>query len=121
MSLILSKTSRRIAATAAAFLFVLLSVLSASAQTPTNIQVTSTVVQSSVKRLGVNLADQTFYDSGQMLKNLIFQNPGFEPEKYRSIMICNAVSANTCTDDNNYSPQPTGFWTGGTYKIISGN
>jgi hypothetical protein len=121
MSPILSKTSRRIAATAAAFLFVLLSVLSASAQTPTNIQVTSTVLQSSVKRLGVNLADQTFYDSGQMLKNLIFQNPGFEPEKYRSIMICNAVSANTCTDDNNYSPQPTGFWTGGTYRIISGN
>jgi hypothetical protein len=95
--------------------------LSGGAQTTaTNIQVTSAVQQESVHRLGVNLADQTFYDSGQMLKNLIFQNPGFEAEKYRSIMVCNAVTANTCTDDNEYSPQPTGFWTGGTYKILSG-
>ena len=95
--------------------------LSGDAQTTaTNIQVTSAVQQASVHRLGVNLADQTFYDSGQMLKNLIFQNPGFEAEKYRSIMVCNAVTANTCTDDNEYSPQPTGFWTGGTYKILSG-
>lgn len=100
---------------------VLAGALTSDAQTTaTNIQMTSTVQQPSVKRLGINLADQTFYDSGQMLKNLIFQNPGFEAEKYRSIMICNAVTANTCTDDNEYSPQPTGFWTGGTYTILSG-
>jgi len=66
----------------------------AEAQTiPTSIQISGAVQQSSVKRLGVNLGDQAFYDSSQMLKNLIFQNPGFEGEKYRSIMICNASSA----------------------------
>jgi alpha-L-arabinofuranosidase len=89
--------------------------------TTTNIQVTSAVQQTSVKRLGVNLGDETYWDSGQITKNLIFQNPGFEAMKYRSIMVCAAVSSNTCTDDNNYSPQPTGFWTGGTYTILSGN
>ena len=89
--------------------------------TATNIQVTSAAQQTSVKRLGVNLGDETYWDSGQITKNLVFQNPGFEAMKYRSIMVCAAVSSNTCTDDNQYSPQPTGFWTGGTYTILSGN
>ena len=93
----------------------------ASAQTATNIQVTSAVQQSSVKRLGINLGDQSYWDSGQLLKNLVFKNPGFEAGKYRSIMICASVTANTCTDDNEYSPQPTGFWTGATYSVLSGS
>jgi len=92
----------------------------ASAQTATNIAVTNVIQQSTVKRLGVNLGDQTYWDSGQLLKNLIFQNPGFEAGKYRSIMICAAVTGNTCTDDNEYSPMPTGFWKGATYSVLSG-
>jgi hypothetical protein len=88
--------------------------------TATNIQVTSAAQQSSVKRLGINLGDQTYWDSGQLMKNLVFRNPGFEAEKYRSIMICNTVTANTCTDDNQWSPQATGFWTGATYSLLSG-
>src|ERR1700743_226969 len=95
--------------------------LSGDAQTTaTNIQVTSSVQQASVNRLGINLADQTFYDSGQMLKNLIFQNPGFEAQKYRSIMICAAVTANTCMDDNNYSPMAANFWKGASYRVLTG-
>jgi alpha-L-arabinofuranosidase len=113
--------SRRVIACAIPLLAFFLPALAANAQTATNIQVTSTVQSSGVKRFGINLADQDFYDSGQMLKNLVFQNPGFEAEKYRSIMYCNAVTANTCTDDNNYSPQPTGFWKGATYQILTGN
>ena len=92
----------------------------ASGQTATNIQVTSAVQQSSVKRLGINLGDQSYWDSGQLLKNLVFKNPGFEAGKYRSIMICQAVTASSCTDDNQWSPQPTGFWTGATYSLLSG-
>jgi alpha-L-arabinofuranosidase len=88
--------------------------------TATNIQITSAVQQSSVKRLGINLGDQTYWDSGQMLKNLVFKNPGFEAGKYRSIMICQTVTANSCVDDNQYSPQATDFWTGGTYSLLSG-
>ncbi|HEY9126156.1 MAG TPA: hypothetical protein VIM62_03475, partial [Acidobacteriaceae bacterium] len=95
--------------------------VTADAQTsPTNIQISGAVQQPSVNRLGINLGDQGFYDSSQMLKNLIFQNPGFEGEKYRSIMVCYAASANTCTDDNQYSPQPTGFWNGATYTVLTG-
>ena len=88
--------------------------------TATNIQVTSAVQQSSVKRLGVNLGDQTYWDSGQLMKNLVFANPGFEGMKYRSIMICASVTANSCTDDNEYSPMPTGYWNGATYSLLSG-
>ena len=92
-----------------------------SGQTATDIQVTSTVQQSSVKRLGINLGDQSYWDSGQLLKNLVFKNPGFEAGMYRSIMICQTVTANGCMDDNQYSPQPTGFWNGATYSLLSGN
>jgi hypothetical protein len=95
---------------------------SAIAQTvPTNINVTANVQQRSVHRLGVNLGDQTYWDSGQMLKNLVFQNPGFEGMKYRSIFYCAVATATTCQDNNQGSPQPTGFWTGGTYYVMSGN
>jgi hypothetical protein len=99
----------------------LFSVMAFSQSTVTNIQVSSTVQQSDVTRLGINLGDQSYYDSGQMMKNLVFQNPGFEGLVYRSIMHCAVVSGNTCTDSNQYSPQPTGFWTGGTYEVLSGN
>ncbi len=91
-----------------------------SQSTSTNIQISGNVLQTAVHRLGVNLGDQTYWDSGQMMKNLVFQNPGFEGLKYRSIMKCAIVTANTCTDDNNFSSQPTGFWTGGSFEILSG-
>src|SRR5271167_4644825 len=84
----------------------------------TDIQITGTYVQPSVTRLGINLGDQTSYDSGQMLKNLIFGNSGFEGMKYRSVLHCATVTANTCTDGGTYSDQPNGFWTGGTYLVI---
>src|SRR5271156_3552156 len=90
----------------------------AQTATSTNIQITGTYVQPSVTRLGINLGDQTSYDSGQMLKNLVFGNSGFEGMKYRSVLNCVVVGANTCTDTNTYSHQPSGFWTGGTYLVV---
>jgi alpha-L-arabinofuranosidase len=108
------------------FLFLITAFLNAPldsfAQTtaPTNIQVTSSYVQPSVTRLGINLGDQDSYDSGQMMKNLIFGNSGFEGMKYRSVLHCVTVTANSCTDGNTYSDQPSGFWTGGTYLVVSG-
>jgi hypothetical protein len=92
----------------------------ASGQTPTDIQVSGSVVQPSVNRLGINLGDQSFYDSGQMMKNLVFKNPGFEGLMYRVIFHCDAVTANTCTDDNQYNAQPTGYWKGASYRIMTG-
>jgi Chitobiase/beta-hexosaminidase C-terminal domain/Fn3 associated len=97
------------------------STASSSGQTSTDIQVTNSVQQSTVHRLGVNLGDQNYWDSGQMMKNLIFENPGFEGLKYRSIFHCAIVTANTCQDDNQYNGQTAGFWNGGSYRVLSGN
>jgi len=94
---------------------------SSSAQTATNIQVTNAVTQNGVHRFGVNLGDETYWDSGQMMKNLIFENPGFEGLKFRTILKCaHIASTDSCQDDNQYSRQPTGFWKGGTYEVLSG-
>ena len=107
------------------FLTALMSASSAKAQTqatvnPTNIQISDSVTQKSVTRLGINLGDQSFWDSGQMMKNLTFRNPGFEGMKYRSILHCERVTANSCTDDNQWSGQADGYWNGGSYLVISG-
>src|ERR1700676_2381120 len=98
----------------------MMSFLAASGQMPTNIQVASTVQQASVFRLGVNLGDNGYYDSAQIMKNLIFENPGFEGLKYRVIFHCATVTANTCQDDNQWNAQPAGFWNGGSYRVITG-
>ena len=89
--------------------------------TPTNIQISNAVVQSSTRRLGINLGDQSYWDSGQMMKNLVFTNPGFEGLKYRVILHCTAVTASTCVDDNGYNGQPTGYWAGASFLVITGN
>jgi hypothetical protein len=89
--------------------------------TPTTIQITGAVQQASVNRLGVNLSDETYWDSGQMTKNLVFENPGFEGLKYRVIFHCATVTANSCMDDNQFNAQPANFWAGGSYLVMSGN
>src|SRR5580658_2568802 len=89
--------------------------------TPTTIQITGAVQQASVSRLGVNLSDETYWDSGQMTKNLVFENPGFEGLKYRVIFHCATVTANSCMDDNQFNAQLANFWAGGSYLVMSGN
>jgi hypothetical protein len=110
------------------FAIILLSLLSFSlpstfAQTsaaPTVISVGTTVQQTGVKRLGVNLGNQTYFDSRQMMNNLIFRNPGFEGEMWQSIVHCMAVTANTCTDDKKSSAWPANFFQGASVEVISG-
>jgi alpha-L-arabinofuranosidase len=86
----------------------------------TDIAIGSEILHPHVQRFGINLSGQTFYDSGQMLKNLIFRNPGFEGETWQSYLRCKSADANTCTDDNQYSPWPAGFLDGAQYEVISG-
>jgi alpha-L-arabinofuranosidase len=86
----------------------------------TDIAIGSEVLHPNVQRFGINLSGQTFYDSGQMLKNLVFRNPGFEGETWQSYVHCKAADANTCTDENQYAPWPAGFLNGAQYEIISG-
>src|ERR1700730_7280740 len=74
-------------------------VIAHSQSTPvTNIEISNAVQQASVHRLGVNLGDQTYFDSGQIMKNLIFNNPGFEGLRYRMIYKCSKITANSCQD-----------------------
>ena len=102
-----------------AFSLPLLSTAALMAQA-TNFEIGTTVQRSSVKHLGVNLAGDNFYDSGQMFRNLIFGNPGFEGETWQTIMQCVAVTATSCTDSNIYNIWPANFLQGATFQVING-
>jgi hypothetical protein len=86
----------------------------------TNIVIGSATTQSGVKRLGINLSGQTYYDSGQMLRNLTFRNPGFEGETWQSILHCKWITDSTCTDENQYAVWPAGFLDGASFQVITG-
>ncbi len=86
----------------------------------TNIAIGTTIQRSPVKRLGVNLAGQNYYDSGQMMRNLIFQNPGFEGETFQNILHCVTVSATSCTDANPWNIWPLNFLQGASYEVVNG-
>src|ERR1700733_11523458 len=81
----------------------------------TNIAVGTTVLQPSVKRFGMNLSNQDFYDGGQMTKSLVFRNPGFEGEIYQSTIRCAAGTVTTCIDEDAFLAWPAGFWNGATF------
>lgn len=86
----------------------------------TNLYIGKEILHSGVLRFGINLSGQTFYDSGQMMKNLVFRNPGFEGETWQSFLHCKAADPGSCTDDNQYSAWPAGFLDGAHYEVISG-
>jgi len=86
----------------------------------TNIDIGATVIQTGMKRLGMNIDSQNYYDSGQMLRNLTFRNPGFEGETWQSILHCSSVTATTCTDGNVWAQWPANFLQGATFEFIYG-
>jgi hypothetical protein len=95
----------------------------------TVITVSSTAQVSGVKRFGINLGGTNYYDSGQMLKNLINGNPGFEGQNYQTIFPCLVSSgANDCQDAGSvasntsysYDTFPTDFWANATYEVLTG-
>ena len=92
---------------------------SAHAQS-TNIAIGTNPLQPSVKRFGINLGIENFYDSGQITKNLIFRNPGFEGGLYNSTIRCAVGTANSCTDDDPWEGWPSGFWNGATFQVFYG-
>lgn len=87
----------------------------------THLRVTSQVVLPGVTRLGINLGEQTYYDSGQMQKNLLYRNPGFEGMAYRSILHCLAAGPTNCTDTRHSFAWPAGFWDGATFEVLDGS
>lgn len=91
-----------------------------TAHGPTVIDVSQTILHENVIRLGMNLGGETYYDSQQVLKNLISQNPGFEGSQWQSVLRCGRATADTCTDGANSGSWPAGFLDGGTYEVIAG-
>lgn len=86
----------------------------------TNIAVGSTVIRSGLMNLGMNIEGEDYYDSGQMLRNLTFRNPGFEGETWQAILHCASVATNSCTDSNAWSQWPANFLQGATFQFIHG-
>jgi alpha-L-arabinofuranosidase len=86
----------------------------------TDIAITTIVEQSPVQRFGINLGGTAYYDAGQMMKNLVFANPGFEGQIYQSTIRCGIASANECEDHNTGSGWPDGFWNGASFQFFYG-
>lgn len=88
--------------------------------TPTTIVISDTAKVTNAQRLGVNLGTQDYWDSGMIMRNLAFNNPGFEGESWQSILHCKYVTATSCTDDNIYTYWPLNFLAGATATFIVG-
>jgi alpha-L-arabinofuranosidase len=87
----------------------------------THLRVTSQVILPAVTRLGINLGEQTYYDSGQMMRNLLYRNPGFEGMAYRSILHCLQSGPSNCTDTRHSFAWPAGFWDGASFEVLDGS
>ena len=88
--------------------------------TPTTINISDTPKLTNAQRLGVNLGTQNFWDSGIIMRNLSFRNPGFEAETWQSTLHCKVVTSTSCTDDNAYNYWPANFLKGATASFIVG-
>jgi hypothetical protein len=86
----------------------------------TDISIGTTTLQPSVKRLGINLGTLDYYDSGQTTQNLLMNNPGFEGQIWNSTIRCATGTATSCTDDDQWSAWPAGFWNGATFEVFYG-
>ena len=87
---------------------------------PTTITLTSKPLHTGVQRFGINLSGQTYWDSGQLLNNLVSRNPGFEGETWQSILHCKVATATTCIDENPWTVWPANFLANAHYEVLSG-
>ena len=79
-------------------------------------------LQPKTNRVGINIGSITFYDNGQLLKNLIGSfNPGFEPLINRQVWnIEYAGTANSFAMNNIYDGAPANYWAGATFIVYAG-
>ncbi|HYS55244.1 MAG TPA: hypothetical protein VER58_15915 [Thermoanaerobaculia bacterium] len=104
------------------FRFFLVALLCPSLHAATTIDVSTRVAVPGVKRFGINLGWETYYDSAQITKNLVFRNPGFEGQISQSLVHVASGTATGFVDDynSNQSRWPTGFWNGASFEVIVG-
>ena len=98
----------------------LIAAVSLSAHGATTIDVPTRVAVPNTKRFGINLGWMNNYDTGQIMKNLVFRNPGFEGQIFRSIVRVVSSSPTSFVDENSTAHWPTGFWNGASYEVIVG-
>lgn len=81
----------------------------------------ATVLRSNTKRAGLNLGALDYYDTGQILKNLIGSlNPGFEPVTSQQIWaLTDAGTTTSFTDPDAYDTVPANYWTGSTFTVVA--
>jgi alpha-L-arabinofuranosidase len=89
-------------------------------RSPTNIAIQTRVLRSNVKRFGINLSGQSYYDSGQLMRDLAFRNPGFEGEMWQTVLNCRFVNGNSCADNDEWSGWPKDFAKGATFEFFYG-
>jgi hypothetical protein len=90
------------------------------ANAPTVIHVGTKVIRSNVRRFGMNLSGQSYYDSGLMLRDLTFRNPGFEGETWQTVLECKFVKGDACADSDEWSWWPPDFAKGGSFEFFWG-
>ena len=91
----------------------------ASVHAATTINITTNVAVAGVRRFGIGLAQHNYYDSAQMMKELLFRNPGFEGLLFQSVVrLGSDGTASNAVEDLPLGQWPTGFWAGGTYEVI---
>jgi len=99
----------------------LLCATSSLAQTPTVALNDQAIIQPNTKRVGLNIGAIDYWDSGQVLKNLIGSiNPGFEPLMAQQIApLLVSGSSTTFTDPDQWDGVPPNYWAGGTFTVVA--
>ncbi len=91
-------------------------------QAATTINLSTNVTVAAVKHFGLNFGNVDYYDSGQLMKELVFQNPGFEGLLYQSVIWVGATgnSPTNAVENGPLNAWPSGFWAGARYEFIYG-
>lgn len=94
---------------------------SSSPTTPTIALDDTKIIQASTKRAGINLGSMNYYDTGQLLKNLVGSiNPGFEPTITQQIWVVQLPGTNTTfIDPDAYDTVPANYWAGGKFSVVA--
>ncbi|HBJ87720.1 MAG TPA: hypothetical protein DDZ88_28465 [Verrucomicrobiales bacterium] len=101
--------------------FTTLLMLAALSRADTVINVDNTVLRPGVQRFGIGLAQHNYYDSAQMMKELLFRNPGFEGLLFQSVVrLGPGGMATSAIEDQPLTQWPSGFWADAAYEIIWG-
>ena len=88
----------------------------------TGISVSSTVTQTNTKRVGVNLGGHTYYDSTQIARDLVMNNPAFVNSIYSTMVSCDQAATTTTCQTGMYQTWTSGYFGSysSTMRVITG-